>query len=94
MTIHRRFDAAFWFALTVAVLLAGSVSCFSYAGMQFNTDGAAARQGFDGMPPKLRSPIAFQRWMPGRSPIAQSKVGRAGNASSVEAAVGAAKAPR
>ncbi len=72
MTIRRRFDAPFWFA--VAVLLAGSVGCFGYAGMLLDTDGASTRHGADGTSSKLRSPISFQRWMPGpSSSIARSQ---------------------
>lgn len=75
MTIHHRIDAPLWFALTAAVLLAGSVGCFSYAGMQLNTDRATVRHETDGTSSMLRSPVAFERWIPGPAPLARSQVG-------------------
>ncbi|MBX3198603.1 MAG: hypothetical protein KF850_15790 [Labilithrix sp.] len=55
---HRRFDPVFW--LAAVCLLAGTVSCFGYAGMQLAPDGRPSRQGADASP-KLRSPVSFER---------------------------------
>ncbi|MCW5833376.1 MAG: hypothetical protein KIS78_13320 [Labilithrix sp.] len=56
---HRRLDLVIWIA--VVCLLAGTVSCFGYAGMQLAPDGRPSRQGGDAPALKLRSPVTFER---------------------------------